>query len=137
MSEPNTKKIRVVVHKDYAMNVRDNIIQKNLERCQLRTRMLTTVEIKFVESVRLNRNLSQDNFNKLARIAEDGERRKFNIEVNLSESRVCPNCGKKIMWIDTHTGKKILIDAKTYNGEKVFNPQKNTCHWDECDYKHS
>ena len=44
----------------------------------------------------------------------------------------CKKCGLPCVWMKTYSGKSILVDRASFNGEEIYDKKVNTCHWESC-----
>lgn len=50
----------------------------------------------------------------------------------------CNRCGADIVWIDTFKGKRMPLDASSYEaGDQIYDRNKHTSHFDTCTGKDS
>jgi hypothetical protein len=117
------------------MDIRTKIIQKNIERCQALYHLLTPTEGSMLLRCKFKGVNTQAEFNQLAVVASDVEKRKNKAEAGPESVFDCPICKKKILWISTKRNKKVLIDAHSYHDEPCYNPTKHSSHWNFCDYR--
>lgn len=47
----------------------------------------------------------------------------------------CRDCGAPCVWMKTYSGKNILVDRDSFDGEPTFDRSKNKCHWEHCGTK--
>ena len=118
------------------MNLREKMIDENFETCEKYKDRMMFQERSTLKRLHRDGVNTQDDFNLLSGIAQNLTRRTRNavIEESVHQPIKCGRCGEAVIWMDTYKGKKVLIDAKSYNGEKLFMYAKHTVHWDKCDY---
>lgn len=112
------------------MNIRDKIIEDNFKRCNNPNNKLTLSEQKVIANLFNKTQLDLREFNQLAQIADTSERRGMK-ERSFSTFK-CKRCNKEVLLIETFKHKKVLIEASSYKGEKLYTPSKHFCHWNVC-----
>jgi hypothetical protein len=112
------------------MNLRDKFIQDNFKRCNDPINKLTPSESTAVKLLSRKSELNQKEFNRLAEIATSSERR--GMQERTFSAFKCKKCNKDVLLLETFKHKKVLIEASSYHGEKLYTPSKHFCHWNIC-----